>query len=303
MHLEKPPFLSGKDMAWKCIGLLILLLIVAATLYHCVDLGDHYLDIYDRAVTLEATVVNVEEDYDPEDGTEYDTIIGYTYQGKYYERIHSSYSTYKKAASHMGEKVMIQIDPEEPQNTLKAIRSDCAIFGCFGVIFLIAFVAVCCGPFRLRYVQSYGWNRSAIEMDIPIVLRHNYRFLSCFLPSAVGFFLLWRYREFAAVFIWVFNSILLLIGLIILGVYLHKRKLIKEGRYTIRQDTLIRKTTTYDSDDGTTYYFEFENGGGTWKKSVKAKLYDAMQEGDVMDAVYLEGTKLPLLLNSQEINL
>lgn len=299
MRYEKPPFLPTKSVILKCFGIVLFLALSVFLLYKSVERGDHYLEVRNSALEIVATVVSVDEDYDPDNGTDYDTVIGYTYEGQYYEREYKTYSTYKKAAEHLGEQVTIYVDPDEPGDTIGSISSSCGNYAIFGVLALIISVAILCSPFRMRYVDAYGWNRTTVQMDLALVLRHNHRWLSCVIPSLVGMFLLSRFTDFASNFLWVCNWVLMFIGLVIYRSYRRKLQLVKNNSYTINKDTLVSKKESYDSDSGTTYSLTFANEKQKWDKTVTKKVYQAMEKGHTIDTVYLQGAKKPILVYSR----
>ena len=118
------------------------------------------------------------------------------------------------------------------------------------------------------------------------------------LPSVVAICILVRFAEFASTFLWVCAWLLMFVGLVILCNCLRKLRLVREGKYTIYQDKLTKKHNTYDSEDGYTYYLTFANQKYEWKKMVTKAVYDSMEEGNVVDAVYLDGMKKPVLVQT-----
>lgn len=295
MHLDKPPLIAGKTILIKVIAMLLFLGASVFLFSRSIDRGDRYLDVRDRALKIEATVVSIKEDTDSEGSTEYDIYIGYTYEGKYYEHQHDTYHSYSSAKKQLGKKVTIYVDPEHPGRTLHSITSSCATYAIFGYTSLMIFLFLLCGPYRKTNVHAFGWNRATVEKDLPNIVRFGHRYQFMIIPAIVGMVIMTRFNDFTYKIFWVLNSAWLLIGLLVLRTRCRKLRLVKQGRYTFRKDVLINKEEKYDSEDGYTYVLTFSGADSTWTKNVSERVFNTMQKGHTVDAVYLEGAKSPLV--------
>lgn len=119
----------------KGIFILILLLIFFSFAGKMMESGaeqrDEYYDLKDRCVSVEAIITNIEETKNVDDETEYDVYVSYRYNGRKYSNVF--YQTYRKEVES-GEKVDIEIDPEDPKQVLPKDSGNFSyIFGIVGL--------------------------------------------------------------------------------------------------------------------------------------------------------------------------
>ena len=121
---EKPP-INPVKLILKILLIPFLTLISAVMLNLTFGYGEHYLEIRDRAVEVEAVIVRVEESWDSDGDREYDAIMRYTVNGKDYEQKYRSFGSRYKAEDRIGTTVVTSVDPEDPQMEVHDLAVKC----------------------------------------------------------------------------------------------------------------------------------------------------------------------------------
>ena len=292
--LDKPP-INPVKLILKIVLIPVLSLIVAAMVYVTFGYGEHYLQVCDTALEVEAVIVRVEESWDSEGDKQYDAIMRYTVNGQDYEQKYRSFGNKYKAEGRIGTTVVTSVDPEDPQTEIHDLAIKCGIGTVFSGIAMAILVAVISMGIRKPFTAYYGWNRASVEKDLPREIHRAYRWDVILLPGIVVATLLIRHHQVHDWFLFVIGAIVLLRGVVLLRNYIRAMHLFRQERFTLRRDTYVSKRVTTDSDGNEQYHITFSNGKNTWEQTVNRKRYDAQGSGNIIDAVYLEGDKRPIM--------
>ena len=299
--LEKPPVRKGLQIVkWIlilslcCGGILLLAISYKESL--------RYFSVRNKAVSVQAVVIEVVEVWDSETGIDYDIYVSYTYRGTRYTDHYDTLSSKKKAEAMLGKEVTVTINPEDPTEQLKDIRSNCDMFLLFGGILLMCGI-FCAGLHCHKWgAEVSGWYQEVIYQDIRSkVLRGSAFWIGLFCIAAIwlAMYLLWPevyHFLFAAL-----GGIALVTGTVLLALWIGRLRLIDNRQYIVGRDELVNKTVHKDSD-GTTYYLHYTNGQKEWKRSVTPKKYAASQVGTVIETVRLKEKGRPYLCFSRSDN-
>lgn len=294
---EKPP-INPVKLILKIVLIPFLTLISAVMLNLTFGYGEHYLEIRDRAVEVEAVIVRVEESWDSDGDREYDAIMRYTVNGQDYEQKYRSFGNKYKAEDRIGTTVVTSVDPEDPQTEVHDLAVKCGIETFFSTAMMAILMATLTMRIRKPYTAYYGWSRSAAEKDLPHQIHSTYRWDVLLLPGIVMAALLIRHRQIHSWFLFAIGAIVLLAGVVVLRNYIHAMRLLRQERFTLRRDTYVSKQIRTDSDGDEHYSITFTNGKNTWEQAVDRKRYDTLGSGNIIDAVYLEGDKRPIMTRS-----
>ena len=294
---EKPP-INPVKLILKILLIPFLTLISAVMLNLTFGYGEHYLEIRDRAIEVEAVIVRVEESWDSDGDREYDAIMRYTVNGQDYEQKYRSFGNKYKAEDRIGTTVVTSVDPEDPQTEVHDLAVKCGIGTFFSTAMMAILMATLTMRIRKPYTAYYGWSRAAVEKDLPHQIHSTYRWDVFLLPGIVMVALLIRHRQVHSWFLFAIGAIVLLIGVVVLRNYIHAMRLLRQERFTLRRDTYVSKQIRTDSDGDEHYSITFTNGKNTWEQAVDRKRYDTLGSGNIIDAVYLEGDKRPIMTRS-----
>ena len=297
--LEKPPARKGLQIVkW----ILILSLCCGGILLLQVGYKEslRYFSVCDKAVSVQAVVTEIREDWDSETGTEYELYVSYTYRGTQYTDHYDTLRSRKKAEAMLGKEVTVTINPEDPTEQLKDIKSNCDMYLLFGGLLLMCGI-FCVGLHSHKWgVEVSGWYQEVIYQDLRgKALRGSAFWLGLFCVAAVwlAMYLLWP--EVYHVLFAVLGGIALVTGTVLLILWVRRLRLIDNRQYIVGRDELVNKTVHKDSD-GTTYYLHYTDGQKEWKRSVTKKKYNAAQVGAVIETVRLKKGRRPYLSFSRQ---
>ena len=297
--LEKPPVRKGLQIVkWILILSLccggILLLQVGYT--ECL----RYFSVCDKAVSVQAVVTEIREDWDSETGIDYDIYVSYTYRGTRYTDHYDTLRSRKKADAMLGKEVTVTINPEDPTEQLKDIKSNCDMYLLFGGLLLMCGI-FCAGLHSHKWgVEVSGWYQEVIFQDLRGKALRGSAFwcgLFCVAVVWLSMYLLWP--EVYHVLFAVLGGIALVTGTVLLAFWVRRLRLIDNRQYIVGRDELVNKTVHKDSD-GTTYYLHYTDGQKEWKRSVTKKKYNAAQVGTVIETVRLKKGRRPYLSFSRQ---
>lgn len=298
--LEKPPVRRGLQII-KWILILALCFGGCLLLKAGYEEGLRYLSVRNKAVSVQAVVSSVEEDWDSESGTDYHLYVSYAYCGNPYTDHYDTYSSKKKANAMLGEAVTITINPERPTEQVKEIRSGSDAYVLFCGILLMC--GVFCMGLREREwgVAVSGWYPEVIFQDVRgKALRGSVFWLGLFCAGAVWLlFRCLRPQVYSGIFT-VLGAAALITGTLLLVGWIRRLRLIDNRQYIVGRDTLVNKTTEKDSDGDDTYCLHYTNGQKEWKRSVIKKKYNAAQVGTVIETVRLKQGHRPYLSFSRQ---
>ena len=297
--LEKPPVRRGLQIVkWIlilslcCGGILLLNAGYKESL--------RYFSVCDKAVSVQAVVTEIREDWDSETGTEYELYVSYTYRGTQYTDHYDTLRSRKKAEAMLGKEVTVTINPEDPTEQLKDIKSNCDMYLLFGGLLLMCGI-FCAGLHSHKWgVEVSGWYQEVIYQDLRgKALRGSAFWLGLFCVAAVwlAMYLLWP--EVYHVLFAVLGGIAVVTGTVLLAFWVRRLRLIDNRQYIVGRDELVNKTVHKDSD-GTTYYLHYTDGQKEWKRSVTKKKYNAAQVGTVIETVRLKKGRRPYLSFSRQ---
>ena len=252
--------------------------------------GLHYQDVKDSFVQIKATIAGVEENYDGEGGTTYTLHIKYSHNGKNY-----SQTTSGDSKSRVGDTVKIDINPNNPLEIAHEMRSSYKTGLAVGSIFLGLAFLVSKMKIRKGWCETYGINRETIHQDVLVKMKHELNGIG-FLVVAIGAMVGWMTTFEDAVLI-IEMVVTAFFGYLLLKNHIVNVRLIKEERYSIRTDQLITKWIEEESDAPDTYHLQYKTlMAGSYKISVKKKVYDRAVIGDEILSVFLEQKKEPYMV-------
>lgn len=298
---EKPPFRKGLLIV-KCLlvfslsvgGILLLL-------YSHTEI-QRYLSVQSKAVTLQAVVTEVRENWDSETGYDYDLYVSYAYNGKQYSDHYDTLNSKKKAEAMLGKEVTVTINPEDPTEQLKDIRSGCDMYLLFGGLLLMCGVFCVALHCRKWGVEVNGWYQEVIYQDLRSKVSRGSAFWIGLFCVAVAWLVMYLLRPEVYHFLFaVLGGIALLTGAVLLVCWVSRLRLIENRQYIVGRDELVNKTVHKDSD-GTTYYLHYTDGQKEWKRSVMPKKYAAAQVGTIIETVRLKEKSKPYLCFSRKDN-
>ncbi len=301
-HLEKPPIRMGIVGLKLFLGSIILIIIVFLT-STCVGEALRYRSVTANPLTLQAHITHVETIIDTENGDNYDAMMRYSYGGKTYVDTYRRFSREEEARMLVGKTITIRVDPDAPGETLEEMQDDGGDSLFLAALLLAGLAVLLRLPNRESYVKTYGWRREAVKKDMisrivskevsgviltPILLYYSVTFCFAdvyFQPSfgdaialcfAVGsLYLLWQ--------------------------CFGRLRMIHQDLFWLSRDTFVSKRISEDSDGHDTYYVSYENDGRIWEKSVKWKVYNATDQGDVIETAYIVGETSPVLSYSRQL--
>lgn len=297
--LEKPPVRKGlRIVKWIlifslcCGGILLLAISYKESL--------RYFSVRDKAVSVQAVVIEVVEVWDSETGIDYDIYVSYTYRGTRYTDHYDTLSSKKKAEAMLGKEVTVTINPEDPTEQLKDIRSNCDMYLLFGGLLLMC--GVFCAALHCHKwgVEVNGWYQEVIYQDLRgKALRGSAFWIGLFCIAAPWLLMYLLWPEVYHFLFAVLGGIALVTGLVLLALWIGRLRLIENRQYIVGKDELVNKTVHKDSD-GTTYYLHYTDGQKEWKRSVMKKKYNAAQVGTVIETVRLKKGRQPYLSFSRQ---
>lgn len=294
-YLEKPPIIIPK-LLFKCVMIPLLLLVAAILTGVSVKYARNYETVKANPLVLDVAVTHVDVDYDADNGDDYHAMVEYVYNGVKYIGKYKTFSTEKKAQNLVGKQVTIYVDPQNPGEQLGEIRSDGNVLLIIACV--MVFLAGLC--FRIRHrpscVDTYGWRREAIRKDIIYKYANSASeemIAAVFLFYAVAATHPSTYLRFSIGH--VFGLVFLLVGLMKL---LHKLKNLKKAKnreIVLRQATVVSREIIPDSEGPDTYKITYKSDSGLWTQNVSQKVYDQASVGNIIEAAYLEGDRIPCL--------
>lgn len=252
---------------------------------------EHYRRVHNSAITVTATVTNVESYTDSDGYTDYDSYVTYEVDGVRYENVH--YSDNKLS---YGEKFQIKVSPEDPGMPLNTLKNSNAL-ALSGCIILFA-TAVCIYNYAVKSRRSksqYGTPESeVICKDIQLTVIGRFWRPFSLLISLIMLFLILRYPSFSDMWIY-FEIGIAAFWLYTLYSAIRDYRCAQRGEFEVRRDVLFKKKIVSDSDGVDTYRLYYKSNEKTWSTSVSESNYDVAEKGDIVIAVYLPHSKRPII--------
>ena len=144
--------------------------------------------------------------------------------------------------------------------------------------------------------DTYGWRREAIKKDIRqklykqpgeelLLMAAFYLGISAAHPTV------YLNRPFFTVI----AVVIAVVGMIQLKRKLGALRKVNADAFVLRRDVFVSKEIITDSEDPDVHKVTYENENGRWTRTVSRKIYNQASEGDVIESVYLEGERTPIL--------
>lgn len=259
--------------------------------------GQRYQVVQQKAVTVTAEVTHYEEDWDSENGKEYDTYMSYSYNGHTYTKHYKTYGSERKAAAVIGKTLQLQINPEKPSEQVEDVQTNSAAMYIFGAWLLGLSVLFCGVRQREYYTTSFGWLRRNVEADLKVLMRGRASaWLFCFI-AAVVLAGAWYVHRHA--FVAIAAGVFLVIGIIYLPFWLRSWRLVRNGDFHMSNVVLVDKKEKSDSEGGTNYLLYFSDCGNSFKRHTNRRQYNVTRIGDLWETVYLGRGKRPIFMYSK----
>lgn len=261
---------------------------------------------YNRALQaplyVDAEVTLHREDEDSEGDTVYVAYVSYTAGDTYYKNVR--YDSERKQANlpDIGTKLRLAVDPANPKTLLKTVSGTGFMTISYGVV-LFAIMAGFLRSLRRKKLSRFNrWVAEAdvMERDLHIVIRARFfrvlMLLLClmFVTLRLAFP---RIYSTGCVIAAIVCGVFWLIGVINAAVATYK---VNNGMYDIHADKLVRKDESSDTDGGTSYTLYYQSPGRSWSKNVSHQKYLAATVGSTVYAVYLKGSRSPIMHYDQQ---
>ena len=299
--METRTLKKEKDRSWLGIlfGLLLAVVVLVGMRSGFIH-AEHYRRVYQKPLEVEAVVAYHEVESDSEGSDDYLSYLSYTVNGVKYTGVLYENKGSKSSLTPVGTQVTIQVSPENPGKTLSSIRKKAANTIYF--TFAILFVSISLLLKRLiTRGQTKGMRHKpdseTVERDARLQIWGDFRW-KLYLLVCVGLGVMCLYypmifKEDAAQPIMGISAVLLVIRSVKLCRMLG---CLKRQEYRLMRNELINKSVHEDSDSGTTYTLQFGNEQGSWSKNVSLEVFNRVEVGQAVYALYFsEQDKKPFL--------
>lgn len=294
-----------KIIAGEVIGIVIGAIVLVASacafifgISRCV----HYNRVLQAPLYVDAEVTLHREDEDSEGDTIYVAYVSYTVGDTYYKNVR--YDSEHKLANlpDVGTKLRLAVDPTNPKTLLKTVGGTGFMTAMYGMVLF----SVLAGFLRsLRRKKLSRFNRWVAEddvmvQDLHIVIRARFfRVLALLLTVMLVTLRLVFPRIFGTGYVIaaIVFGVFWLISVINAAVATYK---VNNGMYEIHADKMTKKEESSDTDGGTSYTLYYESAGRSWSKNVTLQKYLAAEVGATVYAVYLKGSRTPILHYDQQ---
>lgn len=287
---------GSRNNALGCVVAVALVVILISGL--CIISGiasaEKFERVRDRGVTVEAVITKVIEEYDAEDGTEYEVYIRYEYGGNTYDKL---YGTYGSSAwkNRIGETLSLEVNPEDPSEEMDDVKSGVVIFYVGAALlgfFIYLFVVVW---------QSDKPIPDGTQVEkVCFVLRRRvwYKrisYVTLIASGAVWFLFIHAYPYSPNALAKILAGVQLIAGAVLIFLAARDSRAIRNETYRIKYDPLVRKYIRKGDDETPdSYILEYSGEKGTWDMAVTQMSYRNAQCGQRMGAVYLPYKKKPV---------
>ena len=293
--LEKPP-LKRKWTIFKCFIVCVLLGIWLIYTVSSLNNVTRYENVRTDPLILNGKITHVDVDYDTENGDDFHAMASYSYDGRKYTAIYRTFKSQKKANVLIGQTVTLAVDPEDPGTLISQLKGDGIFDLIFGCIVLAVAVCVLRTSHRESYIKTYGLRREAIKKDLLSKMKHSSGEEWLF-PAVLFFGVGLKHPD-----TYLQGFVQVLIFLVIGGVGVIKiiRKLgrihrIKSDAFVIRRGKFVSRKRIPDDDGPDRYEVTCENENGRWTKCVSKRVYLKAEPETVIESVYLDGVKKPIM--------
>lgn len=255
---------------------------------------EHYNRVYMKPVAVTATVTYYDS-YDNDGDTDYRSYVSYEVNGKKYTGIRYEDKGDKSKLTPIGEQVKIEVSPEDPSVTMKALKGDCLMLW---MAWLPCLMVAGLWNFTLKGVRSKGNtgvpDKETLEKDLKLTILSHFA-QPLFLTSAIiTTVITLRYSGLVPEWLIIVPAVLFIALLVVVFNSIKDIKIVNNEEYTISRDKLVNKK--YEtSEDSATYTLYYRSGDKEWQTSVSRANYNKAKIGDMVEAVYLPNKKRPLM--------
>lgn len=250
---------------------------------------------YCSYVTYTVTRHEVDEN---DDDTDYLSYISYTVNGVRYADIRYENKNKNAELTPIGQKVTVEVSPEDPAVLVEELLN--TRFSTEFSTIMIAFAAAAGWQIWMRRKRSKNLpgapEQEQIERDLRLTVYGRMSLSSWLILAILTSALWWRYPLFIEGWIKYVAVGSIVIWLISLVFAIRCLWSIRNQDYRVTRDILVKKTRSYDSEDGYTYTLTYRSDNGTsWDKNTTERIYTIINEGSGVIAVYMPGNQKPLL--------
>lgn len=279
------------------VFLVMIFVLMAGMFLKGIKSLEHYNRVYRDSLRVTATVTK-HDSYTDEGNTEFYAYISYAVGDAQYTNIQYENKDHKTELTPIGQQVVITVSPEDPAKQTDDLL-DARFSSEFATIPLAFLLAI--GWQHLLYSKrskqlTNAPDQEVLTRDLRLTIYGRF-FLVFGLVLVVLIGGLWL-RYPTVIDLWAKYTVA---GCGIIWLYclisaIRSLNAVKYQQYRIHRDVLVKKTETYDAEDGCSYQLEFQSDCGTrWSRHVTEALYKTMQEGKTVLAIYLPGKKGPVL--------
>lgn len=290
-HNKKPGAMVAK--VFRLLMVALVLVFGGLGVLSGLDTCAYYKAVQDSAVTVEAVVTKVER-FSADDGWEYDVYIRYGYAGENYEVLYLDDTGDGQWKNRLGQTVSVEIDPADPGVVLSVLIASA---NSMLVYVMIMNMWIFFWPFRARpvWTQTYGCSHEYIQRDLEITLSSRWLWKWGMLSGAEMLVIGSIYADIVGGMMLPCGVLLAFLGLMGCKRFRRDMEKVRNGEFTIREDTLVEKCEESDGDGGLDCFLVYSGDRGTWRKKVSDNEYARSQVGQVKRVIYLDGEKKPTM--------
>ena len=282
-------------IAGNVLAAVALILFFIYGLIKPVQALEHMARVRENPMEVTATVTHHRE-FESDDDVDYYSYICYQAEGVFYEDIRYETETHPKNLTPVGNVLTVQVSPEDPGTLLSALQGHgnsilypiplWTLFFTLWVGYLI----------RLGRSKALGStpDQETIRQDLRLtILARSSRLF--FMWVAVGYACVGaKFQGLVEGWALPAAAVCAVICAALLRKSFQDMNCVRDGNYQLHRDELVEKTFVEDSE-GDTYTLVYRSGKDYWTKTTNRRYFDSVTEGSVVLAVYLPGTKKPVM--------
>ena len=256
---------------------------------------EHMARVRENPVEVTAVVTHHRE-LESDDDVDYYSYICYEAEGVFYEDIRYESKSYRQDLTPVGTVVTVQVSPEDPGTLLSELQGHGN-----SILYTIPFWNLLFSlwvGYLIRLGRSKGLgstpDQDTIRQDLRLtILARSSRLF--FMWVAVGYACVGvKFRGLVEDWVLPGAAVCAVICAVLLRNSFKDLNRIREGNYQLHRDELVEKNFVEDSE-GDTYTLIYRSGENIWTKATNKRHFDSVTEGSVVLAVYLPGTKKPVM--------